>query len=102
MENLRPPLIGQTFPLEFLIENKSEGDALELELNIEFPKELKVMRGTTKKQIYSLSSNDTIAWELSLRPSEAGDYNIKMDLKFKDPDQNQIEETKNFPFSIKL
>ncbi len=102
MENLRPPLIGQTFPLEFLIENKSEGDALELELNIEFPNELKVMRGTTKKQIYSLSSNDTISWELSLRPSEAGDYTIKMDLKFKDPDQNQIEETKNFPFSIKL
>ena len=81
MKNLRPPLIGQTFPMEFLIENKSEGDALELELNIEFPDELKVIRGTTKKQIYSLSSNDTIAWELSLRPSEAGDYNIKMDLK---------------------
>jgi len=102
MKNLRPPLIGQTFPLEFLIENKSEGDALQLEINIEFPKELKVMRGTTKKQIYSLSSNDSITWELSMRPSEAGDYNIKMDLKFKDPDQNQIEETKNFPFSITL
>lgn len=102
MKNLRPPLIGQTFPMEFLIENNSEGDALELELNIEFPKELKVMRGTTKKQIYSLSSNDAMSWELSLRPNEAGDYNIIMDLKFKDPDQNQIEETKNFPFSIKL
>ena len=102
MKNLRPPLIGQTFPMEFLIENKSEGDALELEINIEFPEELKVMRGTTKKQIYTLSSNDSITWELSLRPSEVGDYNIKMDLKFKDPDQNQIEDIKNFPFSIKL
>ncbi len=102
LKNLRPPLIGQSFPMEFLIENKSEGDALELEFNIEFPKELKVVRGTIKKQIYSLSSNDKMSWEISLKPIEAGDYNIKMEIKFKDPDQNQIEETKNFPFSIKL
>ncbi|MFX0186371.1 MAG: hypothetical protein ACFE8A_01405 [Candidatus Hodarchaeota archaeon] len=100
--NLRPPLIGKTFPLEILIENNSEGDALELNINVEFPKELKLMRGTTKKQVYSLSSNDNIKWELNLKPLEAGDYNITMDIKFKDPDQNLIEEIKTFPFSIKL
>ena len=102
IKNLRPPLIGQTFPLEILIENNSEGDALELNINIEFPKELKMMRGTTKKQVYSLSSNDNITWEINLKPLEAGEYIIKMDISFKDPDQNLIEETKTFPFSIKL
>ncbi|MFX1393337.1 MAG: hypothetical protein ACFFAH_07160 [Promethearchaeota archaeon] len=102
MKSLRPPLIGKTFPLEILIDNKSEGDALELNINVEFPKELKMMRGTTKKQVYSLSSHDNITWELNLKPLEAGDYEIKMDIKFKDPDQNEIEEVKTFPFSIKL
>jgi hypothetical protein len=43
-----------------------------------------------------------MTWEIALKPIEAGDYNIKMDIKYKDPDQNQIEETKNFPFPIKL
>jgi hypothetical protein len=102
LKNLRPPLIGQTFPLEILIENNSEGDALELNFDVKFPEELKLMRGTTKKQVYSLSSNDNITWELNLKPLEAGDYTIKMDISFKDPDQNLIEETKTFPFSIKL
>jgi hypothetical protein len=102
MKNLRPPLIDKSFPMEFLIENKSEGDALELYIEIEFPEQLKVMRGTTKKQIYSLASNETINWELSLKPTEAGDYIIKMEIKFKDPDQNLIEETKSFPFAIKM
>jgi tetratricopeptide (TPR) repeat protein len=102
MKNLRPPLIDKSFPMEFLIENKSEGDALELQVEIEFPEQLKVMRGTIKKQIYSLSSNDTITWEISLKPTEPGDYIINMDIKFKDPDQNLIEDTKSFPFAIKM
>ena len=102
MKNLRPPLIGQTFPMEFLIENKSEGDALELNIEIEFPEQLKIMRGTIKKQIYSLASNETINWELNLKPTEPGDYIIKMEIKFKDPDQNIIDEAKEFPFAIKM
>ncbi len=60
------------------------------------------MRGTTKKQIYSLSSHEKITWEISLKPIETGDYTIKMNIKFKDPDQNLIEETKSFPFAIKM
>ena len=102
LKNLRPPLIGQSFPLEILIENKSEGEALDLNIEIEFPDNLKVMRGTLKKQIYSLRSNENIKWEINLKPIEAGDYSIKIKALFKDPDQNQIGETKDFPLSIKL
>jgi tetratricopeptide (TPR) repeat protein len=101
-KSLRPPLIDQTFPLEILIENKSEGDALNLNIDVEFPEEIKVMRGTLKKQIYSLRSNENIKWEINLRPTEAGDYIIKIISKFNDPDQNLIEDKKEFPLSIKL
>ena len=102
MKNLRTPLIGQTFPLEILIENSSDGDALELNIDVTFPKELKVIRGTLKKQVYSLPSNDSITWELNIKPLEAGDYEIKMDIQYKDPDQNVLEDEKKFPFEIKL
>ncbi len=101
-KNLRPPLIGQSFPLEILIENNSEGEALDLDIEIEFPENLKVMRGTLKKQIYSLRSNENMKWEINLKPLEAGDYNIKIKTMFKDPDQNLITEIKEFPLSIKL
>lgn len=101
-KNLRPPLIDQTFPFEILIENKSEGDALNLNIDVEFPEKIKVMRGTLKKQIYSLRSNENIKWEINLRPIEAGDYIIKVFSKFNDPDQNLIEDTKEFSLSIKM
>jgi len=102
IKNLRPPLIDKTFPLEILLENKSEGEALDLNVEVEFPDEMKVMRGTLKKQIYSLKPNEDMKWEINLKPLEAGDYLIKIDITFKDPDSNQITETKEFPFSIKL
>lgn len=101
-KNLRPPLIDKTFPLEFLIENKSEGEALNLNIEVEFPEKLKVMRGTLKKQIYSLKSNENFKWEINLKPIEAGDYLIKVHLKFNDPDLNIIEDFKEFPLAIKL
>jgi len=102
IKNLRPPLIGQTFPLEILVENKSEGEALDLNLEVEFPEQIKVMRGTLKKQIYSLKSNENMTWEINLKPLEAGDYIIKIKTRFNDPDQNIIEDINEFPFSIKL
>ena len=102
IRNLRPPLLDKTSPLEITIENQSEGEALDLKLDVEFPEQLKVMRGTTNKQIYSLRSNEDIKWEINLKPLEAGDYVIKIIIKFMDPDQNKIEEIKEFPFSIKL
>lgn len=102
IKNLRPPLIGQTFPLEILVENQSSGEALDVKLEVEFPEQLKVMRGTLNKQIYSLRSNEDLRWEININPFEAGDYIIKINMKFKDQDQNLIEEVKEFPFSIKL
>ena len=102
IKNLRPPLIDQSFPLEVLIENRSEGEALNLNIEIEFPEQIKIMRGTLTKQIYSLRSNENIKWELSLKPTEAGDYVIRINSKFNDPDQKLIEATKEFPFPIKL
>ena len=65
IKNLRPPLIDKTFPLEILIENKSEGEALDKKIDIEFPEKLKIMRGTTKKQIYSLRTNEDLKWEIN-------------------------------------
>ena len=102
INNLRPPLIGKTFPLEILVENNSEGEASSLNLEVEFPDRIKVIRGTLKKQLYSLKSNENMKWEINLKPLEAGDYIIKIRTKFSDPDQNIIENTKEFPFSIKL
>ena len=102
IKNLRPPLIDQTFPLEISIENKSEGEAIDVNLDVKFPEELKIMRGTTKKQIYSLRTNEDLKWEINLKPLEAGDYIIKIFMKFTDPNQNKIEDIKEFPFSIKL
>jgi len=102
IKNLRPPLIGQSFPLEVLIENKSDGEALDVKVEVEFPEFLKVMRGTVEKQIYSLRSNEELKWELNVKPIEAGDYIIEVRVKFKDPDQNDIDQVKQFPFSIKL
>jgi hypothetical protein len=102
IKNLRPPLIDQSFPLEVLIENNSEGEALNLNIEIEFPEQIKVMRGTLTKQIYSLRSKENIRWEINLKPTEAGEYVIIIRSKFNDPDQNPIEDIKEFPFPIKL
>jgi len=102
LKNLKPPLIGTTFPLEILIENKSEGEAIDLKTHIEFPENLKLMRGTLEKQIYSLKPNENIRWEINVKPTEAGDYIIKIIAQFSDPDKNLITESKEFPVPIKL
>ncbi len=101
-KNLRPPLIDQTFPLQILVENTSEGDALDLNLSVSLPDQLKLIRGTLEKNVYSLNSNESISWELQLRPIETGDFEIKMMVLFKDPDGNSIENVEHFPISIKL
>ncbi|MHA1296620.1 MAG: hypothetical protein ACTSRH_11485 [Promethearchaeota archaeon] len=102
MRNLRTPLIGQTFPIEFTLHNVSEGEAIDIDVNVEFPEEIKIMRGTISKQIYSLRQNEEIKWELNIKPLEAGDHVIIARIKFKDPDQNPIELIKEFPYSINL
>jgi len=75
---------------------------INLNFEVEFPEQIKVMRGTLKKQIYSLKPNENMKWEINLKPLEAGDYNIKIKTRFNDPDQNNIEDINEFPFSIKL
>ena len=102
LNNLKTPLINQTFPMDVLVANKGKGEALNISVELVLPEKVKLMRGTTKKQIYSLKANEEMNWEISLKPLEAGDYEIKFNLQFKDPDQNEIEEIKTFPLEIKL
>ncbi|MHA1281123.1 MAG: hypothetical protein ACTSQP_01345 [Promethearchaeota archaeon] len=102
LKNLRTPLLDQTFPMEILVENKSEGEALNISIEFELPKQLKLIRGTNKKQIFALRSNESLSWEVFLKPIEAGDYDITFYINFNDPDQNKIETVQKFPFSIKL
>ena len=101
-KNLRPPLLDQAFPFEILIKNKSEGEALDIIIELFVPNHLKLIRGTLKKQIYSLRSNEDMTWEIQLKPIEKGDYTVKIDVKFKDPDSNIIEQTIEVPISIKI
>ena len=102
IKNLRPPLIGQSFPLEVLLENESDGEAIDVHVLAKFPEQLKVMRGTIEKQIYSLRSKENMKWELNIKPEEVGDYTISFDITFKDSDQNPIEINQDFPFSITM
>jgi tetratricopeptide (TPR) repeat protein len=102
LKNLRTPLIDQTFPMEIQLKNNGKGEAFQINIEVSFPEQLKMMRGTTKKQIFSLRSNEDIKWEINLKPVEAGDHEIKFQIKFSDADQNEIDEVKTFPLSIKL
>jgi tetratricopeptide (TPR) repeat protein len=102
IKNLRPPLIGQSFPLEILLENESDGEALDVKVLAKFPEQLKIIRGTIEKQIYSLRSNEKMKWELNIKPEEVGDFKINFDITFKDSDQNPIEINQEFPFSITM
>ena len=95
-------MIDQTFPIELNVENVGEGEIFDVKIDVEFPEQLKVMRGTTEKQIYSLRMKESIKWEIQLKPMEAGDFKIKSVIIFKDPDQNEIEQVQEFPISIKL
>ena len=88
--------------MQILVENKSQGEAFDITIEVEFPDEIKLIRGTTKKQMYALRPNEDILWEVSLKPLEAGDHEILFTIHFKDPDQNEIEDIKRFPFSINL
>ncbi|MHA1897872.1 MAG: hypothetical protein ACTSU2_10795, partial [Promethearchaeota archaeon] len=78
--NLRPlinPIINRTFPMEITLSNKSEADAVNIVVEFEFPKSLRLMRGTPVKKIYNLIRNEEIKWQLSLKPLEPGQHIIK-------------------------
>ncbi|MHA1726518.1 MAG: hypothetical protein ACTSXH_17060 [Promethearchaeota archaeon] len=101
-KNLRPPLTDKSFPLQITVENISEGDAHDLNLTVYLPDQLKLIRGTLEKNVYSLNSNEKITWELQLKPTEAGDYQLELHLKYKDGDGNIIENLEQFLLSVKM
>ncbi|MHA1803236.1 MAG: tetratricopeptide repeat protein [Promethearchaeota archaeon] len=101
-KNLRPPLTDKSFPLQITVENMSEGDAHDLNLTVLLPDQLKLIRGTLEKKVYSLNSYEKITWELQLKPIEAGDYQLELQLKYKDGDGNIIENLEQFPISVKM
>ena len=60
----KTPVMNQTFPLEVVVANNSEGDTMEIEVQFEFPETLKMMRGTMEKKIYSLRPNEEFKWQI--------------------------------------
>ncbi len=103
LRELAPPVIGQSFPMEVTLSNQSDGEAVRIEVDLEFPPELKVFRGTTKKTIYSLPPNQDISWQLTLKPKEPGKFPIKVIMQFEDSNGNVVgPQTAELPFEIKL
>jgi tetratricopeptide (TPR) repeat protein len=88
---LKTPVINQTFPIQVILSNKSDGEAVEIEIELEFPESLRMIRGTFKKTIYSLRPNEQFKFELQVKASEAGQIPVKNTIKFKDPDGNLKE-----------
>ena len=50
-----------------------------------------MIRGTFKKNIYSLRPNEEFKFELIVKALEAGEIPITTTINFKDPDGNQKE-----------
>ncbi|GAB4308000.1 MAG: hypothetical protein Kow0069_05880 [Promethearchaeota archaeon] len=98
-----PPIIGQSFPLEFILSNASEGEATNVEISVEFPPELRVTRGTTSKTIFSLPPGQELRWVLSLKPKEPGTFPIKVTLTFLDSNGVQVgPQSAELPFEVRL
>ncbi|MHA1730748.1 MAG: hypothetical protein ACTSU5_02340, partial [Promethearchaeota archaeon] len=103
LQELAPPVIGQTFPMEITLSNRSDGEAVKIDVELEFPPELKVFRGTNKKTIYSLAPNQDISWQLSLKPKEPGVFPIRVTMTFEDSNGNTVgPQTAELPFEVKL
>ncbi len=85
----KTPVINQTFPLQVVISNNSDGDAMEIDILFEFPEEnIRMMRGTLDKKIYALSPNEEIKWQILIKASDVGELPIKTTVSFKDGDGN--------------
>lgn len=85
----KTPVINQSFPVEVLISNNSDGAAMEIEVDFEFPEDLKMMRGTLTKNIYSLNPNEDMHWQIMLKAFDVGEIPIKTIVTFKDGDGNE-------------
>jgi len=85
----KTPVINQSFPLQVVVSNNSDGDAMEIDILFEFPDEnIRMMRGTMDKKIYALSPNENIKWQILIKASDVGELPIKTTVSFKDGDGN--------------
>ncbi len=85
----KTPVINQSFPLQVVLSNNSDGDAMEIDILFEFPEEnIRMMRGTMDKKIYALSPNENIKWQILIKASDVGELPIKTTVSFKDGDGN--------------
>ncbi|MHA1562231.1 MAG: hypothetical protein ACTSPA_08915, partial [Promethearchaeota archaeon] len=85
----KTPVINQSFPLQVVVSNNSDGDAMEIDILFEFPEEnIRMMRGTMDKKIYTLSPNEDIKWQILIKASDVGELPIKTTVSFKDGDGN--------------
>ena len=99
----KTPVINQSFPVQVLISNQSDGNAMEIEVEFEFPEDLKMMRGTFKKNIYSLSPNEQLHWQILVKAFDVGEFPIKTIVSFKDEDGNlKGPFTAEIPLTINL
>lgn len=89
LKPLKTPIINQTFPLEVRLSNQSDGNAMQIEVEFEFPEDLRLMRGTNQKTIYSLNPNEDIAWNLQVKAFDVGKIPIKAMVSFSDEDGNK-------------
>ena len=89
MVPLKTPVINQTFPLQVIVSNNSDGAAMQIEVEFEFPEDFRLMRGTLKKQIYSLNSKEDMKWQIMVKSLDGGEIPINTIVSFKDGDGNQ-------------
>lgn len=103
LQPLKNPMINQTFPMEVVVNNPSDADVSNITIEFEFPKSLRLMRGTQEKKIYQLIKNEDFTWNLSLKPLEPGTHTIKATLTFFDQDGKKIgPKSAELPFEINL
>ena len=87
---LETPILNQKFPLEVVLQNRSKGEALNLRVQLEFPEELRLMRGTFEKVIYSLGSKESFKWQLQVKAFEPGEILVKTTVLYEDSEGNEI------------
>jgi hypothetical protein len=102
-EALKTPVINQTFPLQVTISNISDGEAVQLEIEMEFPENLRIIRGTLKKSLYALRPNEQFKFEILVKAMEPGDLPVTTTIHFRDPDGKDKEPiVKKIPVQINL
>ncbi|UYP48331.1 hypothetical protein NEF87_004616 [Candidatus Lokiarchaeum ossiferum] len=100
---LKTPVINQSFPLQVNVSNNSEGPAMEINVEFEFPEDLRLMRGTLQKNIYSLDPNEDMKWQIIVKAFDGGEIPIKATVSFKDGDGNAKGPfTADLPLNINL